>query len=297
MDEYISEYILYLENIKKVSVNTRLSYEHDLRKMSTFFAGQNVTDIRKINSTSINSYMLYLERNKCSASTISRYLASMKSFFMYLRDKNVIDRIPTMEVKAPRIEKKMPEILSIDEMILLLDQPSTDSVKGIRDKAMLELLYATGIRVSELISLKLDNVNMEMSYIQCESSRKTRIIPFNNEAKRALNAYLKKARPVFTRDKQVDTVFTNCQGEPMSRQGFWKLIKAYGVQAGIKSEITPHTLRHSFAAHLVENGADLRAVQEMMGHSDLATTQIYATMASNRIREVYQKAHPREIIE
>lgn len=293
MEEYVSGYIKYLIEVKKASNNTVLSYQRDLKKMTSFFESQGITDIKKVNATNVNSYLLYLEKNGQASATISRYLASMKAFFGFLRNEGIIDTLPTLEVKAPKIEKKLPNILSIEDMLLLLEQPDTGTAKGMRDKAMLELLYATGMRVTELVSLRVEDVNVEMSYIQCDGGKKSRIIPFNDEAKKALNRYLKNVRPVFVKDETVHALFTNCSGEPMSRQGFWKLIKGYGEQAGIGSDITPHTLRHSFAAHLVENGADLRAVQEMMGHSDLSTTQIYATMANNRIREVYSRTHPR----
>lgn len=293
MEEYVLRYMKYLREVKKASNNTVLSYQRDLKKMMAFFESQRITDVRKINATNVNSYILYLEKNHQASATISRYLASMKAFFSFLRNEGIIDTIPTLEVRAPKIEKKMPDILSIEDMLLLLEQPDINSAKGMRDKAMLELLYATGMRVTELVSLKLKDVNLDMSYIQCDFGKKTRIIPFNDEARKALMRYLKTARPAFVKDEKMQVLFTNCSGEPMSRQGFWKLIKGYGEQAGIGSDITPHTLRHSFAAHLVENGADLRAVQEMLGHSDLSTTQIYATMANNRIREVYARTHPR----
>lgn len=292
MKEYVSRYITYLTEVKKASANTIMSYQHDLKRMAEYFAEQGITDVKKVNGTNINSYILYMERQNWSNATQSRYIASMKAFFMYLRNENYIDTLPTREIKAPHVEKKQPDILSVEEMVLLLAQPDCKTVKGMRDKAMLELLYGTGIRVTELISLHLSDVNMDMSYIQCTSDRKSRIVPFHDEAKMALKEYLVHARGILVRDKDEDILFTNYTGEPMSRQGFWKLVKAYAAQAGIKREITPHTLRHSFAAHLVENGADLKAVQEMMGHSDLASTQIYANMANNRIREVYSKAHP-----
>lgn len=293
MEEYVLSYMRYLKEVKKASENTILSYQRDLKKMTEYFYEHQVTDVRKINGTNINSYILYLEKNQQASSTISRYLSSMKAFFTFLREEGIIASIPTREIKPPKADKKLPEILSVDEMIHLLEQPDVTTPKGLRDRAMLELLYATGIRVSELISLRLCDVNVEMSYILCEFSRKARIIPFNEEAKKAIREYLEKARPVLVKQKEVPELFTNCSGEPMSRQGFWKLLKSYGEQAGIEKDITPHTLRHSFAAHLVENGADLRAVQEMMGHSDVSTTQIYAAMANNRIRDVYLRTHPR----
>lgn len=293
MEENVLMYIDYLQNVKKASQNTVLSYRRDLLKMAGYFKEQGITDVHKVNSTNVNSYMLYLERMNQASSTISRYVASMRAFFMYLFEEGLIDSIPTKNVSLPKIEKKMPEILTVDEVLRLLEQPNDATDKGMRDKAMLELLYATGIRVSELIALTVDSVNLDMSYIVCNDGRKTRVVPFNDEARRALKAYLKSARTAFVKDENNKALFTNCSGEAMSRQGFWKLIKAYGKKAGIKTDITPHTFRHSFATHLIENGADLKSVQEMLGHSDLSTTQVYATIAHNHIRDVYEKAHPR----
>lgn len=292
MNEYVRRYIAYLAETKKAPVNTVVSYQRDLKKMTEYFESQGITDVTRVNKTNINSYILYLERTCGSTATQSRYIASMKAFFMYLRNENDIDTLPTMEIKAPHVEKKAPDILSVEEMMCLLQQPDCNTAKGKRDKAMLELLYATGIRVTELITLCLSDVNMEMSYIQCRSRGKARIVPFHQGTKKALSEYLLDARMTFVKENDTDILFTNYVGEPMSRQGFWKLMKAYAVQAGIDKGITPHTLRHSFAAHLVENGADLRAVQEMMGHSDLSSTQIYATMANNKIRDVYVRSHP-----
>lgn len=197
------------------------------------------------------------------------------------------------KLKAPKIEKKAPEIMSPDEVVRLLEQPSGNSPKEIRDKAMLELLYATGIRVTELITLNLSDVNMQMSFILCRDRNKERIIPFGAAAKNAMARYLDGTREEMLENKKSEVLFANCSGQPMSRQGFWKLIKHYAKKADIQADITPHTLRHSFAAHLVENGADLRSVQEMLGHSDISTTQIYANLNHNHIREVYAKAHPR----
>ena len=201
---------------------------------------------------------------------------------------------PTDGLKPPKVEKKTPETLTVEEVNLLLDQPSGDSPKEIRDKAMLELLYATGIRVSELIGLKISDVNLSTSSITCKHGSSERSIPFSNTAKAAITKYLKDTRSAMVDDNAGDILFTNCSGQPMSRQGFWKLIKYYGNKAGIEKDITPHTLRHSFAAHLVENGADLKSVQEMIGHSDISTTQIYADLSNSKIREVYAKAHPRK---
>lgn len=293
MGNHIDAFILYLHNMKKTSENTEMSYRRDLYKVQVFMENRGIGDVNNITKDDLNAYMESMEAQKFAAATISRNIASLKAFYHYLIKEGIVAEDVTEDLKAPKIEKKIPEILTTDEVIRLLNQPKGDSPKEIRDKAMLELLYATGIRVSELISLKLSDVNLKMSYILCRDSNKERIIPFGREAKNALVKYLDKAREEMLGNNDSDVLFSNCSGQAMSRQGFWKLIKYYAKKADIKSEITPHTLRHSFAAHLVENGADLRSVQEMLGHSDISTTQIYANMNHNHIREVYAKAHPR----
>ena len=274
-------------------MNTVVSYRRDLIKFNKFMETQGVTDVQRVNPTNLNSYMLHMEKEKFATSTISRNVATLKAFFGYLYRAGYIGTDPTIQLKAPKIEKKMPEILTPKEVDLLLSQPSMKTNKGIRDRAMLELLYATGIRVSELISLKLSDVNLSASYIHCQDLNRERIIPFGSMAKNILKVYVREARPAMVDNEAEEVLFTNCNGTPMSRQGFWKLLKKYAKNAGIQTDITPHTLRHSFAAHLVANGADLRSVQEMLGHSDISTTQIYARMNNRRIKEVYSKAHPR----
>ena len=293
MGNHIDAFILYLHNMKKTSENTEMSYRRDLYKVQVFMENRGIGDVNDITKNDLNAYVESMEAQKFAAATISRNIASLKAFFHYLVKEEIVTEDIAEELKAPKIEKKIPEILTMDEVIRLLDQPKGDSPKEIRDKAMLELLYATGIRVSELISLKVSDVNLKMGYILCRDANKERIIPFGKEAKNALVKYLDKTREELIGGNDSDVLFSNCSGQAMSRQGFWKLIKYYAKKADIKSEITPHTLRHSFAAHLVENGADLRSVQEMLGHSDISTTQIYANMNHNHIREVYAKAHPR----
>ena len=293
MENEINAFMLYLHNIKKTSENTEMSYRRDLVKVMNYMQEQGIEDVRKITATNLNSYILYLEKNKFSAATISRNIASLKAFYHYMCKEGLVAEDVAETLHAPKIEKKMPEILSTDEVVRLLEQPSGDTAKEIRDKAMLELLYATGIRVTELITLKLSDVNLQMGYIVCRDNGKERVIPFGNEAKSALIRYLEGTRSAMIKDAESEYLFANCSGQPMSRQGFWKLIKYYAKKAGIVADITPHTLRHSFAAHLVENGADLRSVQEMLGHADISTTQIYVNMNRNRLREVYAKAHPR----
>lgn len=293
MEYEVKAFISYLHNEKKTSENTELSYKRDLAKLRTFLSEQGISDVAKITATNLNSYVLYLEKEKFAPATISRNIASTKAFFHYLYHDKKISEDVSENLKAPKIEKKAPEIMTMQEVALLLEQPSGNSAKEIRDKAMLELLYATGIRVSELISLKLSDLNMQMSFVICRDTNKERVIPFGNKARNALLHYLEQARGELIEDADSEFLFANCSGQPMSRQGFWKLIKSYAKKAGITADITPHTLRHSFAAHLVENGADLKSVQEMLGHSDISTTQIYANMNQNHIREVYAKAHPR----
>ena len=293
MENEIREFISYLHNEKKKSENTVLSYKRDLAKLCDFLNKQGISDVSKVTETNLNSYVLHLEKEQFAPATISRNIASIKAFYHYLYKKGKVNEDVSENLKAPKLEKKMPEIMSMQEVNRLLEQPLGKTPKEIRDKAMLELLYATGIRVSELISLKLSDVNMQMSFILCRDANKERVIPFGNQARSALMQYLEHAREELVTEEGCEQLFVNCSGQPMSRQGFWKLIKYYAQKAGITADITPHTLRHSFAAHLVENGADLRSVQEMLGHSALSTTQIYATMNHNHIRDVYAKAHPR----
>ena len=263
MEQEIKGFMSYLHNVKKTSRNTELSYQRDLMKMMHFLQKQKVEDAKEVTETALNSYILDLEKNGMSAATVSRNIASMKGFYLYLWKEGSISSDPAEKLKAPKVEKKLPEIMSVEEMERLLRQPGDRTSKGLRDTAMLELLYATGIRVTELISLKMDDVNWKLDYIVCRDRNKERIIPFGPKAKKALEHYLKEARGQLIGDKKCEMLFPNCSGEGMSRQGFWKLLKQYVKQAGIEMEITPHTLRHSFAAHLVENGADLHVVQEL----------------------------------
>lgn len=293
MTKEIQNFISYMCRVRQISKNTELSYERDLRKMGDYLREQGIEKAEDITSTNLNSYILHLEKEGKKPSTISRSIASMKAFFAYLEKEGIVHENIAVQLKAPKIEKKMPAILSKDETIRLLEQPSGTTPKELRDKAMLELLYATGIRVSELITLRLEDVNIPMEYITCKDAHKERIIPFGTIAREVIENYLDLGRPNLVKDEDCDLLFTNCSGAPMSRQGFWKIMKYYGKKAGITSEITPHTLRHSFAAHLVSNGADLKSVQEMLGHSDISTTQIYTQMNQNKLREVYTKTHPR----
>lgn len=289
----IEEFAGYLRDVKRTSDNTVVSYHRDLVQMAAFLEEKGIAEVGKVTKTSLNSYILSLEKAGKAATTISRTLASMKAFFHYEFCEGKIKRNPAELLRAPKVEKKLPAILSVDEVTRLLEQPGDQTPKDLRDKAMLELLYATGIRVSELIHLELADVNMSIGFITCRDENKERMIPFGKTTKAALLRYMDGARDALLKGKESKWLFTNCSGGAMSRQGFWKLIKYYGEKAGIKGELTPHTLRHSFAAHLISNGADMRAVQAMMGHSDVATTQVYMAYAGGKeIREAYG-AHPR----
>ncbi len=293
MEKEISAFITYLHNVKNTSTNTELSYRRDLEKVQHFMASRGIEETGAVSAQDLGDYVKYLEDNKFAAATVSRNIASLKAFYHFMVQEGMVSEDISDKLKAPKIEKKAPEIMSPDEVVRLLEQPCGDTPKEIRDKAMLELLYATGIRVTELITLKVADVNMQMNFILCRDRNKERIIPFGAAAKSAMTRYLNGTREEMLENKASDVLFANCSGQPMSRQGFWKLIKHYAKKADIQADITPHTLRHSFAAHLVENGADLRSVQEMLGHSDISTTQIYANLNHNHIREVYAKAHPR----
>ena len=282
-----------MKEVRRTSENTAVSYERDLKKLSRYFADHGIQNVEQVTHTGLNSYILFLEKQGRKPSTISRNIASLKAFFQYLHKDGYVKQNAAEELKAPKVEKKAPAILSEEDTMRLLEQAKGDSPKELRDRAMLELLYATGIRVSELISLELTDINLQMEYITCRDGGKERIIPFGTVARQALEQYLKEGRSALSKEDG-RYLFTNCSGQAMSRQGFFKLIKSYGKKAGITGELTPHTLRHSFAVHLVSNGADIRSVQEMLGHSDISTTQMYAQIGQNRMREVYAKTHPRE---
>lgn len=293
MQKEIDSFISYLHNVKQSSTNTQLSYQRDLKKFKAFCEGRGVSSVNELTEKDLEAYVDVMGEEQFKPATVSRNIASIKAWVHFLIEEGVLQKDISNSLKVPKIEKKVPEIMTMSEVVTLLEQPSKDSPKEIRDKAMLELLYATGIRVTELISLKIEDLNLQMNYVICNDGNKERMIPFGAKARTALIRYLESARDRMLEDAESHILFVNCSGKAMSRQGFWKLIKYYAKKAGITADITPHTLRHSFAAHLVENGADLRSVQEMLGHSDISTTQIYANINQNRLREVYKKAHPR----
>lgn len=267
----------YLREVKQASENTVQSYRRDLMQMITYLEEKGIREAAKVTKTSLHGYILHMEEQGKAATTISRMMAAIKAFFNYECMQARIRRNPAESLHAPKVEKKAPVILSVDQVSALLAQPSGQTPKEIRDKAMLALLYATGIRVSELIGIQMEDINMNIGFLVCRDGERERTIPFGRSAKAALEEYLEHARNELLRGKGSDYFFVNCTGGAMSRQGFWKIIKYYGEKAGIEEDITPHTLRHSFAAHLIARGADMRAVQTILGHSDMATTQMYAT--------------------
>ncbi|MBE5957801.1 MAG: site-specific tyrosine recombinase XerD [Lachnospiraceae bacterium] len=291
MQQIIEEFITQLHNTKNTSENTEVSYKRDLTKLFEYLKWK---EVDAVTVEDLNDYISYLKEKGRAATTISRTIASMKAFFSFTNEFRYSRENVANAMKAPKIEKKEPKVLSVKDIDALLKCPSKNTPKELRDKAMLELMYATGMRVSELINLKVSDISFENQCIICHDRTKDRIIPFGADAKNALMNYLKNGRDRLVESNSRNNIlFPNISGQEMSRQGVWKIIKSYGKKAGIKAEITPHTLRHSFASHLVENGAELKAVQEMLGHSDISTTQIYLTKESKRLREVYAKAHPK----
>ncbi|MCR5848417.1 MAG: site-specific tyrosine recombinase XerD [Lachnospiraceae bacterium] len=294
MEKQIQLFIDYIHNKKKTSQNTEMSYKRDLLKVVAFLNERGINSWEDVKYSDLKEYIDSMFEGNFANASISRSIASVKAFFSFLQVSKVCEDDVAKELKAPKIEKKMPNILTKNEVTLLLEQPSGKTPKQIRDKAMLELLYATGIRVSELISLENSDINLNMDFIKIRDLKKERLIPFGTKAHNAMTEYILNSRDILLENNESNYFFVNCSGSQMSRQGFWKLIKSYTKMAGIEADITPHTLRHSFAAHLVENGAELKAVQEMLGHSDISTTQIYLNNAQNHLRDVYDKAHPRK---
>ena len=291
--EILRSFEEYLKNQKKVSDNTLLSYMRDVNRFQSYISGTCGLELLRVRNDDIADYVQSLRREGRSAATISRTVASVKCLYEQLVCEGRVAVNPAKRVELEKQPRKLPEILSSKEVELFLEQPDPSDMKGIRDRAMLELLYATGMRVTELIDLDIDDINLSVGIIRCRSKNKERVIPMYTMAVKALSDYVEKVRMSMISDMDEEALFVNMSGERMSRQGFWKIVKAYQKKAGIEKEITPHTLRHSFAAHLLENGADLRSIQEMMGHSDLSSTQIYAKIVKKQLKDVYKKAHPR----
>ena len=294
MLDLIHAYENYLTKVKQASGNTVSSYLRDIRQFSDWLGAAGQGNILNASQQNISAYLTYLQDQGKSGATASRTLASLKNFYAYAVYSGFLDVSPvTDQIHVDRGERKLPQILTGREVELLLAQPSSTDSKGLRDKAMLEVMYATGIRVSELIDLNLDDVNLELGVIHCTSAKKCRVIPLYPAALKALGIYITEVRPVMISNPAEKALFVNVGGSRMSRQGFWKILKSYQASAGIEKDITPHTLRHSFAVHLLENGADLGALQELMGHSDISSTQLYASLVNKKAKAVYDKCHPK----
>lgn len=292
MEEQLNLFFGFLENDKKVSSNTLQSYKRDLKQFEKYLEN-NQKEYGKITSEEIKTYIEYMQEIGKKTSTISRGLASIRSFYQYEVKNQIIEKDPTEGIQSPKIEKRIPNILTSKEVELLLEQPKNIDLKGIRDKAMLEVAYATGMRVTEMISVNIEDVDIERGYVTCKNEKKERTIPLGKMSLKALKEYITKARKIMIKDKEEKALFVNVNGQRLTRQGFWKIIKYYKEQAHIEKDITPHVLRHSFATHLLQNGADLKSIQTMLGHSDILSTQIYMQFQDETIKNVYKKAHPR----
>lgn len=296
MDGHITAFIEYLEFEKGLSLNTRAAYRRDLSKFMAFVREKmaNNKGPEEITKQDIVAFLAWQVNSGAEHSTIARSLSSIKTFYKYLVLDELVAANPAGDLETPKIRRKLPRVLSVDEVDRLMEAPKVTLPLGIRDRAMLELMYGTGVRVSELLSLQLDDINFTAGFLRClGKGRKERIIPVNQTASDWVQRYLARSRNLLSKSSQERALFLNARGKRMSRQGFFKILNAYAKAAEIDKEVTPHTLRHSFATHLLENGADLRAVQEMLGHSDISTTQIYTHLTRSRLREVYQQYHPR----
>ena len=291
--ECIEMFEKYLREEKKSSSNTLSSYLRDIRQFGAYLDLHTDTDIVSATEDKLSEYINWLKGQGKSVATVSRCIASLKCLYSYLTIRQIIAENPATKLVPDKGEHKLPQILTSQEVDLLLEQPECIDAKGYRDKAMLELLYATGIRVTELINLDITDINLAAGVIRCSTRDKERLIPMYAKAVKALSDYVTLVRPQMIALPDEPSLFVNVNGERMSRQGFWKIIKYYQKKANIEKDITPHTLRHSFAAHLLENGADIHAIQEMLGHADISSTQVYTQLVKKQLKDVYNKAHPR----
>ncbi len=292
MDRQLKFFFNFLENDKKLSKNTLESYKRDLKQFREYLEEHGI-HYNRVKEEDVQNYIQELQDKGKKPSSISRCIASIRSFFQFILKNKKIKVDPTANIQSPKIEKRTPNVLTSKEVELLLKQPDTVDLKGVRDKAMLEFAYATGMRVTEIISLNIDDVNLEEAYVICKNGNKQRIIPLGSMSLKALKAYIEEARGVLIKSEDEKALFVNINGGRLTRQGFWKIIKYYKEQAHIEKDITPHVLRHSFATHLLQNGADLKAIQTMLGHSDISSTQVYMQFQDEGLRDIYKKAHPR----
>lgn len=292
MDKQIKLFLEFLQNDKKLSDNTLQSYRRDILQFEKFLDANDI-NFSKATEENIEDYLKELQKEGKKTSTASRSLATIRSFYQYLLRTKKVKEDPTVSIQSPKIEKRVPSVLTSEEVELLLDQPKDVDLKGTRDKAMLEFAYATGMKVTEIIDLNIDDVNFDENTVLCSNGKKARIIPLGKLAEKALKEYVEDARPIMVKDETNKALFVNVNGDRLTRQGFWKIVKYYKEQAHIEKDITPHVLRHSFATHLLQNGADLKSIQAMLGHSDISSTQIYAQFQTPELKNIYKKAHPR----
>ena len=292
MEKQIKLFLEFLQKDKKLSNNTLQSYKRAITQYESYINEENL-QYQKVNKEDIKKYLDNLKNIGKKTSTISRNLASIRSFYQYLLRVKKIKEDPTEGIQSPKVEKRVPSVLTSQEVELLLEQPKSVDLKGIRDKAMLEFAYATGMRVTEIITLDIDDVNLKEGYVNCKHTNKQRNIPLGAISIKAIKEYIEKARPYLIKSEDEKSLFVNINGKRLTRQGFWKIVKFYKEQAHIEKDITPHVLRHSFATHLLQNGADLKAIQVMLGHSDISSTQVYMQFQDEGLKNIYKKAHPR----
>ena len=292
MEKQIKQFLDFLQNEKRVSNNTLQSYSRDIHQYESYLS-QNRINYVKVDNKAINEYLKYLQQNGKKTSTISRSLASIRSFYQYLMRVKKIKHDPTENIQSPKVEKRVPSVLTAEEVENLLSQPKDVDLKGTRDKAMLEVAYATGMRVTEIISLNVEDVDLEGGFISCKSANRQRNIPLGSISIAALREYIRDARPIMIKNEDENSLFVNVNGKRLTRQGFWKIVKYYKEQAHIEKDITPHILRHSFATHLLQNGAELKAIQTMLGHSDISSTQVYTQFQDAGLKDIYKRTHPR----
>ena len=292
MERQLKYFFDFLENDKKLSENTLQSYKRDLKQFKRYLEACEI-HYNRVKEEDIKDYIREMQEDGKKASSISRCIASIRSFYQFVLKRKKIKVDPTANIQSPKIEKRVPSVLTSKEVELLLNQPKDIDLKGTRDKAMLEFAYATGMRVTEIISLNIEDVNLEEGYVVCKTGNKQREIPLGTMSLNALREYIEEARRILIKDESEKALFVNVNGTRLTRQGFWKIIKYYKEQAHITKDITPHVLRHSFATHLLQNGADLKSIQTMLGHSDISSTQIYMQFQDDGIKDIYKKAHPR----
>ena len=292
MEKQVKLFLDFLKDDKKLSDNTLQSYRRDIEQYEEYVSKNKINYLKATEET-ITNYMQFLRDENKKESTISRSLASIRSFYQFLIRIKKVKKDPTQKIESPKINKRVPNILTSKEVELLLDQPKDVDLKGTRDKAMLEFAYATGMRVTEMISLNMDDVILDEGYVVCKGRNKSRNIPLGTMSLKALKEYIEDARPYLIKDENEKALFVNVNGTRLTRQGFWKIVKYYKEQAHIEKDITPHVLRHSFATHLLQNGADLKAIQTMLGHSDISSTQVYMQFQDPALKNTYKKAHPR----